>query len=568
MLNQVQVVTGQTDHLIEDIPNFQEHQFIIQARQFIKNGTNPIVYYDAVRQSLPMVSGVERKTAKQLLDSVEVTLINLVADELKKSDDARKAGDTKATKPRELYSKYAPALEAIIKRGSYQPKYSQPIWTTTAMQAKQVHTDLFLSQSLSEGDLLNPEWIDPYTGDTIIEANDASEYFDKLVQHNPGINPLKAFAEMAMWDIDHTNTDTPVVNLMSGWQKEILVVADRCAKDLGWDDATKQAFIQAQMGGFDQDSDDIVLPDDNTDDYTPPTLLPNELVLNKELWWSARDAITAFNQARSKVFAWMKKKGIKPRAWHDTFRTYILRAPMFTQLIDAIATVANEDIVTGAALYLSMAGDYGLMEQDIQGIHGVQPNAAEAVRVGLLEFANAWEDDLLSLNQDAISPTSETCPHDYVDLVDTNEFSATMPKHDPNPIKTGAWNKGFIKAAMAGGTWKQAEDAGWQQWREEMDVDASKAYDEAFARSKKRNIAMSAFWKICDKHVPRPQDTIKSIARSKMGLVLQNGREINWNIVELKLRNDELDVSGDIKPRLLAKLQEFNIGKRVWDLLK
>jgi hypothetical protein len=566
MLQDISVETGMTTGAIDDVPTFQAHQFIIQAREFVKRGTHPIMYYQAVAKSLPQVPGIEHKTAMYLLTTIEVALINQVADELKAANQARKDGNTKAVKPADLFRKYHASLEQIIKRGTLYPKYADPVMTTTAMQAKVVDTDLYLDQSLSNGDLLTPDYIDPYTNEQIIEANDASEVYDQATKQDRS-NPLRAWAKMVLWQIEHNNTDTPVMTLMSGWQKEILQVADQCARDLGWDDATKQAFINAQMGGFDQDSDDIVLPDDTTDDYTPSTLLPNELVLNRELWWSARDAVNSFNNSRSKIFEWMKAKFIKSRDWWTTFRTYILKSPGHAELIAAIEKVSKEDVITGATIYLSMAGDYGLMEEDMQGIHGLQVNSSEQIWVNLLDFANAWEDDLLNLTQDALSPTSETSPHDHIDVIGTAEFRATMPQYDPNPVKTAAWNIGFAQAAMSGGTWKQAEDAGWQQWREEMDPKASRAYDEAFTRSERRNVAMSAFWKVCDPIVPRPKDVIRSIARNKMGLVLESGREIAWSIVELKIRKNELDLSGDIRPRLLAKLQELNIGKRVWDLL-
>ena len=593
MLPQLQdpnVETGVTNQLLEDVLPFQESQFILQARTFIKKGTHPLVYFDAVRKSLPLVRGVERKTAMQLLETAELALINAAAEELKAANEARKQGDTKAIKPADLYRKYHPALEAIINRGTLNPDQvyhkhvaalpvserevvkppvsKEPIWTPLALQAKDVDTNLFLDQSLSAGDLANPDYRDPYTGEQEIQANDASDFFDKLIQHAKGTNPIKALLEMIRWDTDHKNTDTPVVSLMSGWEKEIRQAAEKAAKDLNWDEAEKQAFIQAQMGGFDQDSDDIVLPDDDSRGYTPPTLEEKELVLNKELWWSARDAVRQFNYARSIIFREMNDKGIKARDWHSVFRAEILKTSAFADLIDMIEKVADEDVVTGAAVYMSLAGDFGLMEEDVQGIFGLQVNSAAHAKVSMLEFARAWEDSLLELTQDALSPTSETCPHDYKDVIDTPEFRATMPKYDSNPLRTASWNIGFAKAAMSGADWIKAEAAGWKQWREEMDPKAAKLYDETFEHTGKRNVAMAAFWRACNPRVPRPVEKIKAIAKSKMGLILESGREINWNIVALKLRKGELDVSGDMKQRLLARLQEHNCGKQIWSLLQ
>src|SRR5262245_19448753 len=124
-------LTGQIDHLHEDVPQFCEHQFILQARQFVKGGSNPIMYYSAVRNSLPQVPGVERKTAMRLLVDIEMALINAAAEELKQANAARAGGDTKATKPADLYRKYHKDLQLIVERGR----------AITSLHAQSVLTD-------------------------------------------------------------------------------------------------------------------------------------------------------------------------------------------------------------------------------------------------------------------------------------------------------------------------------------------------------------------------------------------------------------------------------------------
>src|SRR5688572_23643498 len=117
MLNQdVAVVAGQTDHLIEDVPMFQEHPFIVQARNFTNGNTDPITYYAAVRQNLTQIAGVERTKARQLLARIEMTIINGVNDKLRDALVSRMGGDTKATKPADLYRKYAKTLQSIVER--------------------------------------------------------------------------------------------------------------------------------------------------------------------------------------------------------------------------------------------------------------------------------------------------------------------------------------------------------------------------------------------------------------------------------------------------------------------
>src|SRR5690606_26108593 len=126
--------------------------------------------------------------------------------------------------------------------------------------------------------------------------------------------------------------------------------------------------------------------------------------------------VNNFHAARGTIFTRMKAKGVKGRDWHPTFRSLLVKEGGYKDLLGAIEKVAAEDIVTAAAIYLSLAADYGLLEEDVQGIFGTLPNAAESgSRMALLDFANAWEDDLLSITQDALSQTSETSPHSLPD---------------------------------------------------------------------------------------------------------------------------------------------------------
>jgi hypothetical protein len=99
-----------------------------------------------------------------------------------------------------------------------------------------------------------------------------------------------------------------------------------------------------------------------------------------------------------------------------------------------------------------------------------------------------------------------------------------------------------------------------------MDPKAASTYIAALKHTESRTKAMAAFWRICDNRVPRPQEKIAAVKMN--GLKLESGREIKWFVAGLKLKNNELDVSGDIKPRLLNKLQELGVGQRIWTLLQ
>jgi len=51
-------------------------------------------------------------------------------------------------------------------------------------------------------------------------------------------------------------------------------------------------------------------------------------------------------------------------------------------------------------------------------------------------------------------------------------------------------------------------------------------------------------------------------------LKLANGRKISWNVAAMKIRNDELFLTPDIRKRLLAKLKELRCGQQIWSLLQ
>jgi hypothetical protein len=601
------IETGVTGQLVEDTPSFTEHPFIRQARAFMKGKSHPVTYYAAVRQALPQVKGVEERAAMRLLVDIELALINAVQEEFNACNQERGEGNSRATKPADLYRRYHDALRMIVDRNR----------AITRIHAQNLLQDLYLEQTLSENDLQNPDYIDPYTGEYTYET---VQEFEKAIpeKHEPGIEELIKYIGMAP-DVEAETTSTAISN----GHKETLEWGMQVKDDLGWDDETMEAFINAQMDGFDAESDDIPLLDDDVDPYTPPTLIPNDLVLDRELWYSVNEERWAFNRARSRVFEQMQKDSAARRKWrkrfgemkHDTplrrhwwklywqlrkapgkswhanFRGRFTQAEEFEKMITAIHDVAREDVVTAAAIYLSLAGDYGLMEGDVAHIRGLyqlpeQYYKPEQISPGayvpLVSFASEWEDDLLGLGQDALSPASETNPHSYQDVlmdmitVDENgdivinpaPMRAVLPRYDHNPINTASWNIGFARAAMAKTTWKQAEDAGWAEWRREMSVQAAAEYDRVYKETQDRKKAMAAFWRACPREVPRPQDHIKAIRRDMTGLVLANGREISWNVAAMKIRNDELFLTPDIKERLLKKLQELKRGQAIWSLLK
>jgi hypothetical protein len=561
-----------TTNPIEDVSDFVSGPSIMQARTFLTGNSHPHVYYTTVNDTLPKVIGVEAKEAMELLTAIEIKYVSAIQNEFDASNKDRKSGNAKASKPADLFRKYSQNLRTI--------------WSRTGQAAIAAHglfTDIYCEQSLSEGDLNTPEYLDGYTGQQIHEITSIEALLDenqhRVASADDGVVLLLQAVFFEGQD-DFTGV-APFDTSISQTGKEVREWAERCKKDLKWTDEQAEAFIKAQ-GAFDADSDEIVLPDDGTDAYTPSTLLPNELVMDRELWYSSRDAVGSFNYCRSSAFKKMGTMTIKRGMWHSTFRNLFTDSHGFKDVLEAVERIAKEDITTAAALYLSLAGEYGLLREDVCDVRGLQTNAAAGkVLINMLEYADAWEEDLLTMVQDSLDrgfPMSERQLGEF-DILENGAFRASMPEMDPNPVNTASWNIAFARSAAAGSTWPQAEEAGWDNWRKEMDPKAAEAYNVAVAETKNRSKAMAVFWKVCRKDVPRPVCQIAVIV-GKSGLrITPSGktvaqtkpeqlRMIDWHIAALKVKGNELDLSGDIKSRLLAKLQALNVGQDLWNLLK
>jgi hypothetical protein len=543
----------------DDIKPFVDSPEIMQARNFLNGGSHPKAYYSVVGKTLSAKFGtVEEQTSRVLLTAIEAKYVKLVQDEFDASNQERKTGNTHAVKPVELFRKYSHDLRRIWEGNG-----------TAAITAHGLFTDLYTESTVGEAALNSPDYLDCYTGEPVIET---LVDLEKAIpdKHEPGIEELIKFISIAP-DPETDETNQAHVPALSNSQHEVIAWANHCRQTLGWDEETARRFIAAQ-GSFDDESDAEPEGYDDIDPYTPPTMLPKDtLTLNRELWYSVNREIGEFNRQRSKVFKEMGGMTIKKGQWHATFRTMFDNTEPFACMLDAIERVAEEDVVTAAAIYVRMAGDYGLMEDDIAYMQGMLPNASEGrVMVSLLNFAREWEEDLLEVVQDSLEkgfPMSEKQIAQY-DILENGDFRSSMPEFDPNPVKTAAWNIGFARAMCAGGTREQSEEAGWANWREEMDPKAAVEYNAVFAKTNNRKAAMAAFWRTCDRRVPRPQAKIKSIAGNKKGLVLENGRTIDWHVVEMKIKGNELFLGDDIKQRLLARLQQLNCGRSVWALLQ
>jgi hypothetical protein len=610
----VPVTTG--NHY-EDIPEFVDNPVIIAARNFLRGRSHPLAYYRTVVERLRVLKGtVEERVADELLNAIEVKYVNIVDAEFNAANAQRKGGDTKAVKPRELFPKYHADLKAIWERGGQ-----------ASMAAHGLFTDMYLEQTMSEGDLMNTDWIDPYTREEVVpvEDRDLEVYIEELddeLEESPKLRrhyrAMQLLLKAIFWDDPELKQKQKLPQ--SDLHKEILRWAEESKQEMGYDDAYIQKFIGAQMEGFDAESEAEIVPDDDTDDYTPPPLL-KDFEISPVAWEQIGPVVGAFQSRRNRAFEKCAQKHYTRDGAIAYFKDKVLTVEYVNFLRAQLYIATKEDITTAAVAYLKMASEFGIKEEwlklynpdenfclketDIANLRIVHPSRT------LLKFVNEFFNDLWEMVQTpALYKYDDTEAWKGVGEYSNatiRSISENMPKYHPNPVMTGAFNVSFVMAVMGGADWPQAEGAAWAGWRLDIDPKAAKAYDQAFAASQSRSKAMRAFWDACDPRVPRPQDKVKAVLASKNGLRLESGREIDWNIAARKIKNGELDLglseeaqyvlnineqqkrlklsdetvrlmlkkagiqNVSNKPageRLLARLKELNCGQNIWPLLE
>jgi hypothetical protein len=601
----------ETVETLFDIADRVPHQFILQARNFVKSDANPRMYYSVIAQNLPTLKDtVDGKEAFRLLNFAEIKYINLIAALLKMAENKRAEGNTKATKPIELYRMYHKDIRRIWKRGGQM-----------ALVAQELYQDLYLKQTYSEGELNSPDYVDGYTGKPEFET---VQDFEKAIpeQHAPGLDELLKFVDMAP-DPESDGFDglAPVATINRG-RAELLRQANEYMRDeLGYDPGTIERFIAVNSEGFDAENDEELVVDDNTDDYTPPPLL-KDFEIDDVTWERIAPAVGRFNYARNRAFEKCSKKHLSREDTVAHFKKYVLSDSRLASIRSDLWFAAQEHPTTAAVAFLKMSTDYGVKEEyihhfkvdedfclndkDIAGIGIRHPSRT------LLKFVSEFFNDLMEMVQTpALFKYNDTEAWKAID-----EFAAqtmdmlrrTMPVYHPNPMKTAAWNIGFMRAAMGHTEWKQAEDAAWANWRFEMDPAAAKKYDQALASDDNRFKAMRVFWNACNKKVPHPKDKILNVDKSRNGVNLESKRFINWQLLATKIKAGEIDFSGDTvdaeyvrnlredarrlnlseetvqwimkqagvkepptlpaNTRLLNLLKQLDCGQAVWDLLE
>ena len=509
-----------------DVPEAQVHSSILQAERLLKSKAKITSYYYIIARTLTEVVGVESKDALLLLDAAEWRLIQVITNLATISARARAKHNTKATKPVDLYRRYSTALRTIMGRqGAY------------ARDAQETLMELYLEQTQSENELENPAYLDGYTGDPI-----APEDVDIKVPDMANL-PLQAQAHTA-------------------------------AADLGWDNDTFNQFVAAQSGGFEETDEEIA---DDDRGYVPPTLT-QDYVIDAALQAESWKYVSAFNMARSEIFARMNmntkvekmfnfdKRDINPNRY-QLFRELFSATPAFMDMVECVARIAEEDAITGAAVFLKVEGDYGVTLENITDIR-----VHEEAYSFLVDFLEMNGESIAELVHDSVpSPMSETEVAPMIELLEMgtqSELMRIMPKYDVNPTLTSSWNIAYTNAMSVGATMDEAQSSAWSAWRVVMSPAGELAYNVTLASTNNRKSAMAAFWKKCGPEVPRPRSKVTGIQANGSGLTLDSGRIISWSVAIMKVKGNEIDLSGDIRTRLADTLAGMNFGTQFVALLR
>jgi hypothetical protein len=545
-----------TGSLVDDVHIGETPIAILQANNFLKCGNDPLVYFSVITKTLTdagVTKTVWASTARQLLGKAVLALVNAASLEMDQAAAERKKGNTKATKPADLYRKYSAALRAAA-----------GLKVSSSLLATETLRELYLEQTLGDGDLETADYIDAYTGETELT-------FEQLIASLPERHPinsrdegeLKLLQIIFMPGKDDGDGFDGVAPIISTPGTELERQAEQCREHLGWDDNTVKAFLAANrqfIGGEDEEE-----PGEDRG-FVPATLQERELVIDRPAYYQAMKLVAAFNKRRSEIFERMKILKINQQNWYKEFRIALTASDEYTDLLNEIERLEAVDITTAAAVALLVATTGSLEEtgEDVIAQDGYGLIASD-FRPGLIQYIEAWQDDLVELINDSspngVFPTTESDIERY-DQVTLRMLAEKMPEYHVNPMQTRSWNMAYLQALANGATFQEADESAWAAWRFAMSSEAADAYNKEYLRTNDRKQAMRAFWQKAPLCVPRPQEHIKAIRGDKMGLVLvEKERRIDWWVATRKAKNNELALTEETKTRLKAVLANIPQAK-------
>jgi len=417
-----------------------------------------------------------------------------------------------------------------------------------------------LLQTLPLSELDNPDFVDGYTGEPL-------ERLDQIIPEKRECDLVEAIEEMEVHDCKIALAQ------VSDWN---VWLATRHPYD---DESTNQQFIDANMGW--------------------PGLEEERLPLDDRGYQS--EHILALKEGQT----------------DEEFVEFLASCSQETQalrqeIVDAIAEHGNSDIWAPGRIRRqvasSMAGIGFLQRLQYEINNGANPANAATLFLRFQHgycFAGPWTrrkaNDPFGPNKHAstILLPDNTTLEDYIDLFESelldgieacgpnspntimtdaeikDECNAlfrgyinNIEEHPVNPRHSRHWVEGFIMAVNAGAPLRRtspeihtASDGAWDHWRVRICPEGAKAYARAIKSGATRTQAMRCFYSTARKagalRPPRPK-RIKAIRR--YGLVLSNGKFVNWHTAS-RIHNEEgFDLTAESKTRLKGMLTERGWG--------
>lgn len=455
----------------------------------------------------------------------------------------------------EIYRTYADDLRALLTDEEWRPT------------AQRLLNSLYINQSLPTNQLETPDHIDAYTGE-IIEDPDEVE--------PDGVAPVIPYDQLP-FDI-YNAYDDPVM-------AEQAVAASYTKVDPMDDEHWPH-----------EDRPDLPL-------YLQPEVEIDELGV---IFSTIMTQIVMFeNPALSKQRSRLHGKILSTLQWfHNTVEIPI------DDLALAFLKLEELEIVSAADASL-ITTKHGSLRSYINIMYEVLNDDFLQEVVDKM-FQSTY--DRIVNNEITITP-SELTEAEITQIADAmlDDLLSAIPENAPIQ-RSQAFARGFIDAASTGASFPETLDNAWNEWRAWFSPEANKTYHkvldhhqplppdldhvEDMVRAECRELgfnaeqteetvgekihkvsktyrrklgyarkrAMAAFWSKAReqglKTPGRKPKQVQAIAARGTGLILQSGRHITWRTACMILDEEGFDLTDDRKEKLLAILDQKNIGQR------
>lgn len=421
--------------------------------------------------------------------------------------------------------------------------------------------DIQLEQTMPYGELDNPDWIDPYTGEI-----DPDAMLERVnIQTPEGHGEEESFLFMEAFNDDDENTleqyeerenEKPVWMQI---QEELKVspVFYELSKELRQERDNLRDRISVALSERRQEAVRKIADEANKKNLGALNLISEasrDIVENRQLTPLGHKV---FQNCKRTI--WNERKMIYSDAREAVRESE--EARLFIAELQQLAD-RNENLVDIAVLFLTMQHGLCFTESD-----------SKQIRLGnrtLYDFIEDNEDELLE-NLTNPSGVTETSPsYEYIDNFCEETIRLYAETGDADMVKAKSsvsarmnhpfFIEGYIRAAtvLRNVTREKLVSAGHENFRQKVSPEGNEAFHKARREGKNNKDAMREFWKVVNsprKVLPRVM-TIR-----KTGLVLDTGREISFGIAVLKVQHNELD----LPERERGRLREI-LSQKAWGL--